>query len=134
MPVQVSFINIWEGQNKIIKAAQLGTRCPAKDFIDKLEEKEQKKLYVLFDKFDMQNGRVCNTQKLRKLHTSCEGCFELKPTAQDRISFIYLKYPPNCICLLDGFKKKQKKWPQNKIKKTIRLCKEVQQYKQGVTQ
>ena len=125
----MSFIRIWEEENIVIDAVQINKSCPAKDFLDdKLQDNEEKRLYALFALFSRQNGRITNIRKLRKLHFSCENCFEFKPTGQVRISFIYLK-ETNHICLLDGFKKKQDKWPRNKIKKTEKLCKIVRRHK-----
>lgn len=124
----MSFIRIWEGENIIIDAIQINKNCPVKDFLDnELQNNEARKLHVLFRLLDQQKGRVTNKQKLKKLRFTCENCFELKPTGQVRISFIYLK-ETNHICLLDGFKKKQDKWPRNKIKKTERLCKIARRY------
>ena len=128
MSNDINFFKIWEGNNTIIEAIQINKRCPVNDFLEEdLTGSEYTKLYVLFALLDKQKGRVANPQKLRKLQFACDGCFELKPTKQARISFIYLK-EANHICLLDGFKKKQNKWPKNERKKTERLCRIVKEY------
>lgn len=133
MSEDISFIDIWKGGNVKIKAVQINKSCPYSDFFDELIDKEQKKVEVLFYFFDSQNGRITNNQKLKKLNFTCEGCFEFKPTGQIRISFVYLKKEVrNCICLLDGFKKKQNKWPKNERQKTQSLCKKVRIYEEDM--
>ena len=83
---------------------------------------------TLFHLFDLKKGRIINNQKLKKLNFNCDGCFEFKPTNQIRISFVYLKTVHYCICLLDGFKKKRNKWPENEKQKTQNLCKKIRMY------
>ena len=122
MSNSVEFISIWKEENIEIKAVNINTRCPFLKFLKKLTETEKTKLYALFKLFNQQQGRIINNQKLRKLQFTCDGCFEFKPTKQIRISFVYLKTPSRHVCLLDGFKKKQDKWPKQEIKKTEKLC------------
>ena len=124
----INFNSIWKGHNIAINAIQINNKCPVQDFLDELAELEQKKTDKLFHLLDLQNGKFINKQKIRKLHFTCDHCFELKPTGQVRISFVYLKRLYNTICLLDGFKKKKRKWPNNKIKKTEQLCKIIRIY------
>ena len=132
MPENINFISIWKGASVEIKALKIDNQCPALIFLDELTKLEIKKRDNLFHLFDLRNGKIINNQKIRKLHFTCDHCFEFKPTGQIRISFIYLKQVYNHICLLDGFKKKQNKWPRNKIKKTERLCRTVRMYEKTI--
>lgn len=128
----INLTPIWKGHNIAINAIQINNKCPVQDFLDGLAKLEQKKTDKLFYLFDLQNGQLTNKQKIRKLHFACDHCFEFKPTEQVRISFIYLRRLYNAICLLDGFKKKKKKWPNNKIKKTEQLCKIIRIYEENL--
>ena len=126
----LNFITIWEGDNTIIKAVQVDDDCAVQSFLSGLVEQDEKKVGTLFRLFDIQKGRITNNKKLKKLHFTCAGCFEFKPTKQVRIAFVYLMEPGSYIyvCLLHGFVKKQDKWPKNEIKKTEKICKVVRQY------
>ncbi len=103
--------------------------CPCKKFISILSKDENKKLKAFFERFDSRAGIWKNKEKVRKLENfKCQDCYELKPTAQIRISFVYLKLEntKKKLCLLDGFKKKSDKWPKNKIDTTQKRCNNVQ--------
>lgn len=122
----IDFIRIWEGENVMIDAVQINKNCSVSDFLEELPEQEYKRVFALFKLLD----QSLSTSKSKKLRFTCEGCFEFKPTSQLRISFIYLKQSQlhQHICLLDGFRKRKRKWPKNEIKKTIKLCKKVREY------
>ena len=93
--------------------------CPYKKFISRLSKNENNKLMALFKLFDDLGGILEGIKKVRKLSFSCRGCYEFKPTAQIRVSFVYLRSEDQKkVCLLDGFRKKSNKWPQNKIDTT----------------
>ena len=130
MSDNLEFIVIWKGDNIIIRAVQVNNNCAVQKFLNKLVKIDKQKLTTLFCLFDIKKGKITNHQKLRKLHFTCAGCFEFKPTKQVRIAFVYLKEPGNYIhvCLLHSFIKKQDKWPGSEIKKTEKLCKVVKQY------
>ena len=114
----------------MIDAIQINRNCTVSDFLEELPDKEHSRVYALFALLDQKKGAITNKQKLRKLHFSCDDCFEIKPTSQLRISFIYLKQLSSHkhISLLDGFRKKQDKWPKHEIKKTVQLCKKARSY------
>lgn len=130
MKDNIQFIRIWEGKHIMISAIQINRNCPVSDFLEDLPDKEHSRVYALFALLDLKKGIITNKQKLRKLHFACEDCFEFKPTGQLRISFIYLQQLSlhKCICLLDGFRKKQDKWPKHEKQKTVRLCKQARNY------
>ena len=126
--VTMEFVTIWEGLDTHIQAIKINNNCPAGDFLSILTEREESRVYGLFDLlFNQQNGQMINNQKVKKLKFNCKNCFEFKPSGQIRLSFVYLKQKEG-ICLLDGFKKKKDKWPKNKIEKTTKLCKTVREY------
>ena len=127
----IDLVNILEDNNTVIKAVRLDKRCPVRELLDDLEQKDANKVYALFKLFCQKNGKITNKEKVRKLKNfTCAGCWEFKPTKQLRISFIYLKQESHhiIICLLDGFIKKQNKWPKQEIQKTEKLCEQVKKY------
>ena len=134
MKDDTQFIRIWEGKYIMIDAIQINKNCSASDFLEKLSDKEHNRVYALFALLDQKKGTITNKQKLRKLHFACDDCFEFKSTSQLRISFIYFKQllSHKRIYLLDGFRKKQDKWPKHEIKKTVQLCKRARSYENNI--
>lgn len=89
---------------------------PAKDFIEGLEEKEQRKLAVLFQRM-ADTGRISNREQFKlvrgklyefKRYQTRVGCFRI----QDR------------WVLTHGFIKKTDRWPRSQIERGERIMEE----------
>ena len=126
--MSITYESVFDGDNIKILATKFNGNCHFTNFLDKLSEHERKKLKKKIDNifilFDKKEGKLSNKEKFRTLRDfSCNGCKEFKIN-QIRISFVQINHN---VFLLDVFKKKQDKWPGNKIQKTEKLCTQVQE-------
>ena len=69
----IDLVDIWTQEGRVaIKALHIDNKCPVKELLDDLEQKDENKVYALFGRFGRINGKITNIQKVRKLHFTCE--------------------------------------------------------------
>jgi len=95
-------------------------RCPAQEFIDTLQKKDQKKVSALLTRL-ADYGMLGNEEKFRKLEGKAADIWELK-SFQVRILCFFDK--ERLLLLTHGFIKKSRGTPVSEIDKALRLRKE----------
>jgi len=113
----VEALRLYEGKIFGIYAIKKNGRCYIKDFIDSLNEEQQKKVLALLHS-SADNRLPRNIEKFRKVS---DNIWEFK-SYQVRILCTFDK--GRMILLLNGFIKKQQKTPIEEIKRAERLLSE----------
>jgi len=115
---------LYRGRIHAIYAIEINNRCPVREFIDQLEDSEQKKVLRLLER-SADHGLLKNEEKFKKLH---EDIREFK-SYQVRILCFFDK--GGIIVTTHGFTKKRGKTPGKEIEKAIYLRKEYFKGKQN---
>ncbi len=115
---------LYLGKAYSLIALTVSDKCLVKDFIEKLNEPEKKKILRLLTR-TADNGLYTNEEKFRKIKG--EDIWEFK-SYQVRIFCCFEK--GKIIILSHGFVKKSAKTPVNQIEKAKKLLKEYQHWRE----
>ena len=111
---------ILEGKVFNIWAMTHENRCPVKEFIDRLETSDQRKVIALFDRL-ANHGILNNEEKFHKLKGKGISIWVFK-SFQVRILCFFDQQ--RLVILTHGFKKKGNEMPKEEIEKALRFQKE----------
>ncbi len=116
--------NLYPGKTYSLMALTVNEKCLVKDFIEKLNEPDKKKILRLLTR-TADNGLYTNEEKFRKI--AGEDIWEFK-SYQARIFCCFEK--GKIIILSHGFIKKSAKTPVKQIVKAKKLFKEYQYWRE----
>jgi len=113
----IEITTIYRGRQFNVCALVVEKHCLAQEFVDELQELDQKKIFALL-KYAGDNGPPRNLEKFRKLENDI---WEFKSFRVRLLCFFDKK---QLIILTHGFMKKSRKTPPAEIDKAKRLKKE----------
>ena len=105
---------IYSGNRFDIYAITVQDECPALEFIDNLEDRDQAKIIQLLN-VTADNGTPSNPEKFKKLE---KDIWEFK-SYQVRLPCFFEK--EKIIVITHGFKKRKNKIPRKQIERAIKL-------------